>query len=512
MIEGLIAAFWDLMSGPSPFYLLLGTVIGLVVGVLPGLGGGGAMALLIPFTFGMEASHAIAFLMAVGVSSGIGGQVTSILVSIPGDPPNAATVIDGYAMTKLGRAKEALSAATFGSMFGATIGLLLMLAVLPFARELVLAFSYPEFFMIAVLGLVMISKLTGDSTHKGLISAGFGLMIAFIGLDPVSGNQRFTFGNLYLWDGIDIVPPLIGLFAGAELLQLYSSRSNQSLAAHLDDKSTIWGGFRATIRNWWLVLRTSLLGFGIGLVPGVGGTLAAFLAYGHAAKTSKNKAQFGKGAVEGVIAPETANDADKGGGLLPTLAFGIPAGVIMAVLLSGLILHGVPAGPNLLRGDLHIVYVLVVASFLPRMLAGAIVLALGTKSGVLTRIRGDILAATIAVITLLSVFALRSEPLDVGLTLLFGYIGHAMVKYGFSRITFLIGLVLGGLVEQTYHQTMTTFGPSGFVERPFALSILIAAIVILFAPALTRLVRRPFAAARAARDSKAAERERVMRP
>ncbi len=269
MIDGLSAAFADLMTWPSPLYLLLGVVVGLVVGVLPGLGGGGAMALLIPFTFAMEPSHGIAFLMAVGVTSGIGGQITSILVSVPGDPPNAATTIDGFAMTKQGRAGEAMGAATLGSVFGATIGMVMMLAVLPFARELVLAFSYPEFFMLALTGLVLIARLTGGSMHKGLIAAGVGLMIAFVGLDPVNGNPRFTFDTLYLWDGIDIVPVLIGLFAGAELLALFSFRADQSLAMPPEgaEQSRVIDGIRATVRHWRTVITSSLIGFAAGLVP-----------------------------------------------------------------------------------------------------------------------------------------------------------------------------------------------------------------------------------------------------
>jgi putative tricarboxylic transport membrane protein len=361
--------------------------------------------------------------------------------------------------------------------------------------------------MIAVLGLVVISWLTGNSMHKGLISAGFGLMIAFVGLDPVNGNQRFTFGTLYLWDGVDIVPPLIGLFAGAEMLILFGARGGKSLSEHLEDKSRTIDGFFAVVRNWWLVLKSSFIGFFVGLVPGIGGTVTAFLAYGNAARTSKNRAQFGKGAVEGVIAPETANDADKGGGMLPTLAFGIPAGVMMAVLLSGLLLHGVPAGPNLLRGDLHIVYVLVVAALIPRLIAGAIVLLLGSKSVIITRIRGDVLAPAIAVIVLLSVYALRNEVLDIFLTLLFCYIGFAMEKYGFSRVTFLIGLVLGGIVEQSFHQTLTAFGPAGFFSRPFADIILLGVIALLLTPILRKILARR----RARRGVAAADREEVRR-
>ena len=209
-------------------------VIGLIVGVLPGLGGSAGMALLLPLTFGMTPTHAIGFLMAVGTSSGLGGQITSILISVPGDPPNAVTTIDGYAMTKQGRAAEALGAATFGSVFGAVFGIVLFLLVLPFARELVLAVSYPEFFMVALTGLLIVAAVTGGNFVKGLVSVGVGLLVSFIGLDPVVGNPRFTFDQLYLWDGIDVVPALIGLFAGAEMLQLFASRGSQAVVTQGD--------------------------------------------------------------------------------------------------------------------------------------------------------------------------------------------------------------------------------------------------------------------------------------
>jgi len=492
MIDGLAGAFTDLMTWPSPLYLMLGVVLGLVVGILPGIGGGGAMALLIPFTFGMSPAHGIAFLMAVGASSGIGGQITSILVSIPGDPPNAATVIDGYAMTKQGKAAEALGAATWGSMFGAVFGMALFLIVLPLARNLVLAFSYPDFFMIAVAGLVVISSLTGGKVHKGLAAAGVGLLVSFVGLDPVSGNPRFAFGTLYLWDGIPLVPALVGLFAGSEMLALFSVRGSQSLAETDPDApvSRMIDGLYSTLRAWKTVIVSSFIGFFAGLVPGISGTLAAFVAYGQAKRMSKNPDQFGHGAVEGVIAPETANDADKGGGLLPTLAFGIPGGVIMAVLLSGLILHGVPAGPNLLRGDLHIVYVLVVAALLPRFVAGGIVLAVGTRATVLTRMRGDVLAPIITVIALIGVYALRNEPIDVLLALVFSYVGYGMEAHGFSRLTFIIAMVLGSLIESSYHQTLQTFGLRGFVTRPIALILLFVTVATLAGPPILKRIRR----------------------
>jgi len=493
MIDGLIAATGHLMAWPGPVIMLIGILCGLLVGILPGIGGAGATALLLPVTYAMEPFHALGFLMAVGVSSGLGGQVTSILVNIPGDPPNAATTLDGYPLTRQGRAAEALGAATFASVIGAILGTVMLLAILPVTRELVLAFSYPEFFMIALSGLVMIAALTRGNTFKGLLSGGLGLLIAFIGLDPINGNPRFAFGQLYLWDGIDITPALVGLFAGAEMLALFSSRGEAALVeTDVDGRpSRQIDGLWATIRAWRTVLVSSGIGFIVGVIPGIGGTVASFLSYGRAARMSKHPELFGKGAIEGVIASESANDADKGGALLPTIAFGIPGGTLMAVLLAGLILHGVPVGPQLLRDDnLSFVYVLVVASLLPRLIAAAIVLGLGTRAVAITRIPGRLLAPVISVIAIVGVYAVRNEILDVVVALIFSYVGYAMERHGFSRVALIIALVLGSLIEQSFHQTQSVFGWAGFVTRPIALALLVLILLTLFGGPLLRLARR----------------------
>lgn len=492
MIEGLLSAAADLLTWPGPPLIVAGILIGLFVGVLPGLGGSAGMALLLPLTFGMTPTHGIAFLMAIGTSSGLGGQITSILVSIPGDPPNAVTTIDGYQMTRQGQAAEALGAATFASVFGAVFGVILFLLVLPIARSLVLAVSYPEFFMVALTGLLLIAALTGGSFVKGIVSVGVGLLVSFIGLDPVVGNPRFAFGQLYLWDGIDIVSALIGLFAGAEMLMLFSARGSQGIAeVHgVGSASRMMDGFWSTVRSWRIVLVSSLIGFISGLIPGISGTLASFLAYGQARRMSRDPDGFGHGAVEGVIAPETANDSDKGGAMLPTLAFGIPGGVMWTVILAGLLIHGVPAGPNLLRGDLHIVYVVAVAALVPRLLAAALVLLVGDRAVGITRVRGDVLAPLIAMIAIVGVYALRNEMLDVVVLLVFAYIGYAMQAYGFSRLGFIIALVLGALIEGTLHQTLATFGPMGFFTRPLALILMAVAIAIVAVPAISAWRRR----------------------
>ena len=496
MIEGLFDAFVTVFTWPGPVLMTAGVLFGLLFGVLPGVGGTPAMALLIPVTYGMEPSLALAFLLAANVSAGLGGQITAILVNIPGDAPNAATTLDGYPMSKSGRAPEALGAATTGSVLGAIIGTVLLVLMVPVARNVILAFSYPEFFMIGLTGLTLIAVLTRGHTYKGLVSAGIGLSISFIGLNPVTGAPRFTFGELYLRDGIGIVPILIGLFAGAEVLNLFGSRH----AVHEirpDEEgarpSRFLDGVISTVRHWRTVLVSSVVGFVIGVVPGVGGTVSSFVAYGQAARMSRHRGEFGRGAVEGVIASETANDADKSGSLLPTIAFGIPGGVAMAVLLGALLLHGVPAGPNLLRNHIDIVYVLIVASIVPRIMAAAVVAAVGSRAVWFTKIRGDVLAPLIATMALVGVYSLRGQILDVLVAIIFGYVGYAMARHGFSRVSLVIGVILGGLMEASFHQTMATFGPAGFFTRPIALTLLVVAIGSLGIPILRQLLaaRRP---------------------
>lgn len=472
--------------------MLLAVVIGLIVGVLPGIGGAGATALLIPVSFPMPPDLAISFLMGVGVSSGIGGQVTSILVNIPGDPPNAATTIDGYAMTRKGKAAEALGAATFGSVFGAIFGTLGLLAILPFARDLVLSFSYAEFFMIMLTGLVLIAGLTRRNVFKGLVSAGVGLMVAFIGLDPVNGQPRFTFGQLYLWDGIDLVPALVGLFAGAEMLALFSTNTSPVMVKAVEGvrQSRFVDGLVSVVRGWKVVLSSSVVGFIIGVIPGIGSTVGSFVAYGQTRRFSRHKDDYGSGAVDGVIASETANDADKGGALLPTVVFGIPGGTLMAVLAAGLIIHGVQMGPTLFRQDQHILYVLIVASLLPRLVAAGILTILGTRVAALVRIRGDILAPIVIVVSMMGVYAINREIRDVLIALVFSYVGYAMERHGFSRVALIIALVLGANMELTFHQTLDAGGLQTFFTRPIALVLFVVAALTLFGPLVLKLWRQ----------------------
>jgi putative tricarboxylic transport membrane protein len=511
MIDGLVNALSVLLEWPNPLWLVGGVLFGMLIGFLPGMAGSVALALLIPVSFTMEPDDAVLFLIAAYSPSGFGGMLTSILVNTPGNPENAATMFDGYPMAKQGRAGAAIGAATAASVLGGLFGTAVLLALIPPAQNLVLAFSYPEFLMMAVLGLTVIAVVTDRNTFKGLAAAGVGFLLAFIGLEPITGSPRFTFGEFYLWDGVNIVPALIGLFAGAEILALYgrgTSVTEQGAAeghvarvlASPSEPVTFWEGVAATFRHWFLVIRSSLIGTIIGVIPGVGGAVSGFLAYSHAKQSSRTPERFGKGAVEGVISAEAANDAKEGGSLLPTVAFGIPGTVGMAILLGALIMQGVPAGPTLMIEHIDLVYVLVVGMVAAKFVAPFVVYAVAGYSTKLTSMRPGLFTPLIAVAALVGCYTVGLEILDVVVALVFGYIGYAMRRYGFSRVALIIALVLGELVERSYYQMVASFGsPAAIVERPIS-AVLAAICVVVLVFALLQAYKRARSAERSSME------------
>ncbi|MBP1154054.1 MULTISPECIES: tripartite tricarboxylate transporter permease [unclassified Paenibacillus] len=467
---------WDLML------LMVGSVIyGLIIGILPGIGGPISMALLIPLTFSLSPEAAIVVLLSAYGSSNFGGSITSILINTPGDAVNAATTFDGYPLAKQGKAGMAITAAMFCSALGGFVGLVVLDLMLPFARDFILLFSYPDFFMLGLFGLAVIAVVTQGNTFRGFISALLGLMLAFIGTEPIMGGERFTFDSDYLWDGISLVPAIIGLFAVTEAFKL--SREENTIAGEVKVKSGFtWEGITVVFKNFWLFLRSCFIGIYLGMIPGVGGTVASFMAYGTAVQMSKDKEKFGKGAIEGVIAVESANDAKEGGSLLPTLVFGIPGSASMAVLIGGLMMHGLTPGPEMLKKNLDLTYFLIAAAIVAKVVAMVLGLVIGTRLVFMTKIRCTLMAPAIIVISMLGAYGIEGRFGDVIVTVLFGLIGIFMQKYGYSRIALTIALVLGGMVEATYHQSMTTFGPSGFFTRPIAVTLLTLTIVSLVYP------------------------------
>ncbi len=361
MLESTIASLQILFTPGGVLFLSLGVVVGLVFGVMPGLGGTTAIALLMPLTFTMEPNHAMALVGGIMGAVSAGGSISAILINTPGTAPNAATCFDGYPLAQQGKAGLAIGAAQAASVIGGFIGIFTLIAIIPIAKQIVLLFGPPEYFMLAMMGLAAIAVSTGGQFLRGLIAGVIGLMLAFVGYDAVGGGVRFTLGSDYLWDGVPLVPALTGLFAISEMIALSVTGGTIASDASKIRITQVWDGVWAVFRHWKVMLQGSAIGTVVGAIPGLGGTVAAFLSYTAAMQISKNPETFGKGNIEGVIGPEAANNSKDGGALIPTLAFGIPGSAEMAVFLGVLILHGIEPGPMLLIKHEGVMFSLILA-------------------------------------------------------------------------------------------------------------------------------------------------------
>lgn len=472
-----------LIEWPSPLILLLGTLGGMIFGCIPGLNGPILIALLIPLTIPLGPMGAMVLVGAVMGAVTTGGSIPAILLNAPGTETNAATSIDGFELAKQGKASLALGTAALSSAIGGLFGLLLLVIILPFGYSVILAFSYPENFMLAIMGIVLIAVISQGEVLKGIIAGGFGLMLTFIGADPFTGETRYVFGINYLWGGISFVPALIGLFAVTEVYYLMKKGGTITEKNEIFATDNLFSGFllgfKTIISNFWLFLRSTIIGFFVGAIPGVGGTVASFVAYMQAVQTSKNKKMFGKGDIRGVLAPEAANDAKDGGALLPTLLLGLPGSAVMAVLLGLFLVHGITPGPQVLREDIHLVATLINAHVIGNILVAVFALFLAPQVAKITRIRVTLVAPIILVFSLLGSFAVNSLIEDVFISLVFGLIGYAFKKYGFSRVAVVIALVLGQILEMSYHLTLSTMGYLGFFTRPLSLGMFIIIIGML---------------------------------
>jgi len=338
------------------------------------------------------------------------------------------------------------------------------------------------------LGLVLIAWLGTDDLRKGLIAGLMGLMVSLIGMDPVTGSLRYTFGSLYLWDGIDFVVIVIGLFAIGEMINL-SLKGTSIADEELVVKGSVLQGIKDVFKRIGMVMRCSVIGVIAGIIPGVGGSVASFLAYGHAASTSKDKDQFGKGAIDGIIGPESANDSKEGGALVPTLAFGVPGSSGMAILMMAMLILGVQPGPNLLKDDMHIFFFIVIALVAGNLIASLFGLMFATKLVVVTKLKASYLVPLVVVCAMVGVFGLNYSMVDVFIATFFGLLGYFMNKLGYSRAIFIIGVVLGTLAETNFRIALRAYGWA-FLLRPITLGILIVAVVSLMYPLIKKYRKR----------------------
>ena len=493
LISALGTASLHFLDFNSLVFLIAGTCCGLLFGAIPGLGGTTSLALLIPLTFGMDKADAIMLMGGSMAATSTGGSISAILLNTPGIAPNAATMFDGFPLAQQGRAGEAIGAAATSSALGGLIGVFTLILVIPIAKQIVLLFSPPEFFLLAVFGLCAIAVSTGTRLLQALIAAVFGFVCAFVGFDYVSGIVRYSYGIEALWDGIKLVPALIGLFAISQMIDLAVEGGSIASATTEFKIQRISSGIRAVFRNWSTMLVGSGIGTFIGAVPGVGGTVAAFLSYStQVQRDTTPDVPYGRGNIKGVIAPESANNAKDGGSLIPTLAFGIPGSAETAVFLGAMVLHGLEPGPRLLFEHEDVVFTLVLTLTFACVIATLIVLALAKPMAYLTLVDAHILAPTVTVVALVGAYALQGEFGDVVVALAFAVIGYLMIRYQYPRITFTIALVLGEITERSFFQTMGISDDSWaiFVTRNVSLILIALIIISLMVPSLRQWLRK----------------------
>jgi TctA family transporter len=451
-------------------YMMIGVTVGLVVGILPALGGIAGMSLLLPFVYGIEPTAAVAMMVGLLAVIPTSDTFSCILMGIPGSSASQATVLDGFPLARKGEAARALSASFSASMIGGLFGALCLTGIVIVARPLILSFTSAELFMLALFGLSMVGVLSGNSLAKGIAACTLGLAVGAVGTAPANGGERLTFGSLYLMSGIELAIIGLGIFALPEIIDLL--RGNASISSTGKLGRGWLDGVKDTWREKSLTLRCSVIGAIVGIMPGLGGSVSDWISYGHAMQTAKDKSQFGKGDIRGVIGPEAANNSCAGGNLIPTLLFGIPGSGSMAIFLAAMILIGLQPGPGMAdpRRDLDLTYTVVWTLALANVVGTAACIALSPTIARLTTIRFVLFAPFMILIVLFGAFQSTRSFEDLVALLALGLIGVFLKRFGWPRPAFLIGFVLAGQVETYFYQAMQFYG-YGFPLRPIALGI-----------------------------------------
>lgn len=478
MVEVYLAAFLQLIEPSHLIFLFTGVILGLVVGILPGLGGIAGLSVLLPFVFGMDASNALAMMIGLLAPLATSDTFPSVLMGIPGTSNSQATVVDGFPMAKKGEGARALGAAFTASMIGGLIGALVLTGAIFAARPVILAMGFGEQLLLVILALSMIGMLTGTSALKGLATCCVGLLLGSLGTAPATGEFRLGFESIYLSDGIPIVIVGLGMFAMPEIIDVLRRSTRIAQTASLGHG---WiQGFKDVVRHRWIVLRCSILGCIIGALPGLGGSVVDWIAYGHVIQTTKNRESYGTGDVRGVLAPESANNAKEGGALIPTLLFGIPGSGSMAILLGGFILIGIEPGITMLTQHLDLTFTMIWSLAIGNVLATVLCLLLANYVALLTTIRYAYLAPFMFVLIFFAAFQATREWNDLFALFAMGTLGIFMKRFGWSRPALLIGYFLAPRLEPTIYQAYQVYGLN-FFQRPIVIGLVIATVLSVFA-------------------------------
>jgi putative tricarboxylic transport membrane protein len=492
-IQHLFAGFGVATTAANLFYCLIGAVAGTLVGILPGLGPIAGIALLIPVTFGLNATSAIIMLCGIYYGAMYGGSTTSILLNIPGETASVITCIDGYQMAQKGKAGPALAMCAIGSFTAGTLAIFGMVFLAPPLADAALAFGPPEYFSLMVCGFIVLSNVTGTSLLKSLMMAVVGLIIGTVGLDPVTGDYRFTFESTYLLSGIEFVAVAIGLFGIAEVLSsvdqpLENLEQNVIIPRFRD----LYPSLQDLKKSVGSILRGSGIGFGVGLVPGPAPVIATYASYMVEKKISKHPEEFGKGAIEGVAGPESANNAACQSAFIPLFVLGIPFAPPTAILLGALMIHGVVPGPMMISEHPDVFWGVIASMYIGNFILLLLNLPFVPFFASILRIPKKILLPIVMLFCITGMFTVNNSIDDVWVMILCGVLGFVMRKWAYEAAPLLLALVLGPKLEVAFRQSlMLSHGSFGiFVEKPFSLVFLLATFIFLCVPAFQWVIRK----------------------
>ena len=489
----------NFLSLDSLIALVVGVVGGMVIGALPGLNATMAISLLIPITYTMPPYAAFLMMMAVYTSAFYGGSLTAILIHTPGTPSSAATAGDGYALTQKGRGLEAMGMSTVASMIGGAMSGIALLTLAPLLGKVTLLFSAPEYFLIVILGLSIIGGLGGESSVvKGYLMGVFGLLLGCIGTDTITGQLRFTFGYMGLYSGISTVPALIGLFSISQAMVLAEQHMAFKRGEHREiDEKALKGKFLPTrkemighIPNF---IRSGIIGIIVGILPGAGGDIGAWFAYSQAKKVSKHPEEFGNGAIEGICASETANNAVTGGSVIPLITLGIPGSTVAAVLLGAMIMHGLTPGRSMFDKNLATTNTIIVGFIVANLMMGLIGMLICRQVIKITKVSDAVLIPVIVVLSTIGSFAINNRISDVYMMLVFGLIGYLCRKVKLPTAPIILGLLLEGMGEEGFKNAIlmakNTPVLQFYLQRPVSVVLIILLAATIFYPIISRVIK-----------------------
>lgn len=473
ILDAIGSGLTQLLTPTYLVYLFGGVLLGLVIGWLPALGGISGMSIMLPFLFGMDPIGALAAMVGMSSVTATSDTFPSVLIGVPGSAGSSATIMDGYRITQRGEGARALSASFTASLLGGLFGAVCLSVAVIVARPILLQIGFGEQLMLIFIALTCVGVLTGSSALKGLASCGLGLLIGTIGIAEVTAQKRMTLGTDYLIDGVSLVVLALGLFAIPEIVDVL--RKRERISSEAAPRGGTLQGIADVLKNKWLVVRCSFIGTAIGALPGLGGSIIDWLAYAHTVQSSKDKEQFGKGDIRGVIGPEAANNAKEGGALIPTLFLGIPGSGTMALLMAGLIVVGYTPGRSMVTNHLDLIYLCVWSIALANVLATLICIVFSKPISRVTHVRFSIIAPSVLALIFFAAFQATRDWGDFLLLLAVGTLGIFMKRFGWSRPALLIGFVLSKSLEDAVYRTIQIYG-FDFLLRPLALSLLLFAI------------------------------------